>query len=114
MTWYVLWHTRRETEEPYRENRIRFRASTVLGVWARRLSIFAVLLTGIWYLHRHPELLKERPTQIKLLVILALLLTDQYFRNAVLPSEPAVEPKYSRASTCLLICIFGFVITSLV
>ena len=114
LTWWVLWRARFETEEPYRESRIRFRASTVIGIWLRRLSIFVVLFTGIWYLHRHSILLTARTTQLKIFFLSFLLFADQYFRNAVLPPEPMVEPKFSRATTFLLLSLLGVVITSLV
>ena len=87
----ALWFGRHESDTPHRPSSRLATARLIIGIWGRRLCIFATFLTGIWLLHRQPEFLRARPMQLKLLFVIGLIFADQWFRDMVAPAE-SVEP----------------------
>ena len=76
--------------------------------------IFVTILTGIWYLHRHPHLLLRPLIQLKLAVFGCLLYSDHLFRHAVLPEYPESQPQYGNPAKALAICGIAFIVLSVV
>ena len=110
----ALWLARERQELPHRPRPRLTMFRAVAGIWGRRLAIFIALLTGIWFLHCHPSLLLEWPTQLKLSLVFVLLFADHWFRNLVAPRDLVGPPLHRWPVRIFLSCVVLLVAISLV